>query len=130
MMNRWTPAHWIGKSTASDEHLVALSNGAVVRTLCVRQMDEPTRHEELRKVVPVISGQIKTMGHHNADSAGGMAGAPPPLTVRERSEQLEHDEDVDPGGCEGGGRAQGAQEDVNAEERPQEPAPGPAQPQG
>ena len=37
MMERWLPGIWLGKRFTTDEHVVGLENGKVVRTRSVRQ---------------------------------------------------------------------------------------------
>ena len=36
LLNRWSPGTWVGKTTTSDEHLIALPTGLVVRSRTVR----------------------------------------------------------------------------------------------
>ena len=77
-MDRWRPGHWMGKTTNSDEHIVALSNGHVIRARLVREQAEQTRWSELRRVVPVNPAKFLTTGVHNADKQVGMESCPPP----------------------------------------------------
>ena len=60
LMTRWAPGHWLGKTSSSDEHLVVLPNGHVIRARSVRAVDESIRWTELKRVIPVHPGQHTT----------------------------------------------------------------------
>ena len=53
LMNRWSPGSWVGKSPLTDEHLVALPTGQVIRCRAVRELDEQVRMMDLRRIIPV-----------------------------------------------------------------------------
>ena len=77
LMDRWSPGHWLGKTANSDEHIVALPNGNVIRVRTAREVDGPVRWDELKHVVPVSPGRMHTAGHHNADAGLTMTTRPP-----------------------------------------------------
>ena len=52
MMERWLPGVWLGKRFTTDEHVVGLENGKVVRTRSVRQkpVEDMWKMEEINQV--------------------------------------------------------------------------------
>ena len=92
LLNRWSVGTWLGKTPMSDEHMVALPTGQVVRARTVKEVDEPVHVEELLKVIPVHPHSIITMGQHNA--AGGEGIAPHPVVPPPRH-QPDHDSEMD-----------------------------------
>ena len=52
MTERWIPGVWLGKRSSTDEHVVGLDNGKVVRTRSVRQRptEDMWNSEEVNKV--------------------------------------------------------------------------------
>ena len=49
LVDRWIPGHWVGK-TASEEHLVMLRTGEVVRARAVRPTDDSPDVEALSRI--------------------------------------------------------------------------------
>ena len=113
LVDRWSPGHWIGKTAKSDEHLVAMTNGNVIRTRSVRQMDTPILPAILGKIKPWSPGRVTTANLENLDDGQGMASRPPergapdngPRREDEVNPALRSDEVVEPGPQERNTRA-------------------------
>ena len=82
MEARWLPAVWLGKRFATDEHVVAMENGTVVRTGAVREFPgEAFEKELLDKIVgtpwdPRGSGQEQGGADRENPRAGDVPQAP------------------------------------------------------
>ena len=51
MADRWSKGTWVGKTTNSDEHIVALTPSQVIRARSVRPTDEQVNVELLEQLV-------------------------------------------------------------------------------
>ena len=54
LLNRWSTGVWVGKTTTSDEHMIALPTGQVIRARAVRELDDPVTMDGLRRIIPCI----------------------------------------------------------------------------
>ena len=83
LVDRWHKGFWLGKTSTSDEHVIGLENGNVIRARSVRSLDEPLDIREFSLVRPCGGGQLTTMNMDNIDESGRMESAPPnPLRGR------------------------------------------------
>ena len=62
LTDRWLSGAWLGKTADSDEHLVALGNGNVIRARCVKEQDSAIPLELLGRVQPF--GPSRVSGLH------------------------------------------------------------------
>ena len=97
LLNRWSTGVWVGKTPTSDEHMVALPTGQVIRARAVRELDDPATMDSMRRIIAVHPHAVITMGQHNASGNAGVTPAPvvPPPRHRPDDGPEEDEQDDD-----------------------------------
>ena len=84
LADRWQTGSWLGKTASSDEHIVGMPDGTVVRTRTVRVTDDPVHKQTLEALQPLttLPETLQTVTTETLDD--GIASQPGPRQPRGR----------------------------------------------
>ena len=77
LVDRWHKGTWIGKTTESDEHIIGVDGGHVLRARSVKAMDAPVDELLIQSLKGCTRVNLTTMNMKNIDSGMQNASRPP-----------------------------------------------------